>query len=1127
MANDKDKKKNQEIDGVDKTRIGAAGTPKPKRGDGVADLIAKQLNKDIKDSDAAKKKNIKYSKPKDGGYDPYHDRANNPMDHHGYYYGVGASGRTSGKPVRRRVRTGSQYELADVTASKGLSQLASERMLSGQSMGKSVQGALGERIGAVGTHIKRAFDPMMLLSKIPGIGKFAATAYGMSNKRKKEDITYATGYHVPEMEHEHHGHAAEPHAKTPSNLSNFKSRSTATKTGGDSLEMISLLKIIAKNTMATIGMARDTNVARQNISKLVNLAGGKAVGKADAHLLKEKELHEKTNVQTAKELHETSNSSDKIHEKTNVQTAKELHETSNSSDKIHEKTATSIDNNSTSLLKIIAKNTMATIGMARDTNVSRQNIMKLVSLKGGKATNKADIHMLKEHELSEKTNVQVSETMPSVAKLPKAGGKNQSPSGILEQIYELLSKRFDKEDKDKEIDHNFDEERDEKKLKEQEKLISAISQGKKIPDKETAQPEKEKKQGMFSKLKEGASGMSGVGKTLLAMAASLWIVSKALKNFADVSWGDVLKGVVAMGALVLVSNRIKKGESWKPLLALGAALWLTSEGLENFSKISFLDVAEGVATMYALVKIADKMGKSKPWKPLLALGAALWLTSEGLKNFSKVSFMDVIEGIGVIATLAATTKLMGKSQPWKPLLALGASLWLVSEALENFGKISFGEIATGIATLTALALTTKLIGKSTPWKPLLALGASLWLVSEALENFGQITWGEITKGLVTLTALALTTKLIDKVASWKPLLALGASLWLVSEALDNFGKISWGDIIKGTAALAGLAVVTKLIDETVGMKGVLVLGAMAASLWVLSKALQNFSEIKWADLGKAAVSLGVLTAAMFGLSMLAPELILGSAALAVMGGALWIFGKAMKAVVEPLDMFTTDIERLGKVDGMNLLKVAAGLGALSAAMIAFGAATAIAGLENLVGNLLSIGQDSPVDQLEKIGKAGPGILAAANGMEKLAKAMKAFGNIKVDDLSKLMDVVNDFPWIKATLFAAAGGVFTATTSNATMTGGDASKMQQQQTTASPASPTPSNIGARAASASNENRDLTGPASNASGGNTIINAPKTTNINGGGGKSSGGQTYTPVRNDDSVLARVQYQNVRPV
>jgi hypothetical protein len=1075
MADDKDKKKNQEIDGVDKTRIGAAGTPKPKRGDGVADLIAKQLNKDIKDSDAAKKKNIKYSKPKDGGYDPYHDRANNPMDHHGYYYGVGASGRTSGKPVRRRVRTGSQYELADVTASKGLSQLASERMLSGQSMGKSVQGALGERIGAVGTHIKRAFDPMMLLSKIPGIGKFAATAYGMSNKRKKEDITYATGYHVPEMEHEHLGHAAEPHAKTPSNRSNFKSRSTATKTGGDSLEMISLLKIIAKNTMATIGMARDTNVARQNISKLVNLAGGKAVGKADAHLLKEKELHEKTNVQTAKELHQTNNSSDKLHEKTNVQTAKELHQTNNSSDKLHEKTATTIDNSSSSLLKIIAKNTMATIGMARDTNVSRQNIMKLVSLKGGKATNKADIHMLKEHELSEKTNVQVSETMPSVAKLPKAGGKNQSPSGILEQIYELLSKRFDKEDKDKEIDHNFDEERDEKKLKEQEKLISAISQGKKIPDKETAQPEKEKKQGMFSKLKEGASGMSGVGKTLLAMAASLWIVSKALKNFADVSWGDVLKGVVAMGALVLVSNRIKKGESWKPLLALGAALWLTSEALENFSE---------------------------------------------------VSWFDVIKGVGTMAALAATTKLMGRSQPWKPLLALGASLWLVSEALENFGKISFGEIATGIATLAALALTTKLIGKSTPWKPLLALGASLWLVSEALENFGQITWGEITKGLVTLTALALTTKLIDKVASWKPLLALGASLWLVSEALENFGKISWGDIIKGTAALAGLAVVTKLIDETVGMKGVLVLGAMAASLWVLSKALQNFSEIKWADLGKAAVSLGVLTAAMFGLSMLAPELLIGSAALAVMGGALWIFGKAMKAVVEPLDMFTTDIERLGKVDGIKLLKVAAGLTALSAAMMLFGASQMVTGLENLVTNFLSLGQDSPVDQLEKIGKAGPGILAAANGMEKLAKAMKAFGDVKVDSLSKVMDVVKDFPWLKATIYAAAGGVFTATTKDATIVGGDGSKIQQQ-TTASPASPTPSNIGARAASASNENRDLTGPASNASGGNTIINAPKTTNINGGGGKSSGGQTYTPVRNDDSVLARVQYQNVRPV
>ena len=59
--------------------------------------------------------------------------------------------------------------------------------------------------------------------------------------------------------------------------------------GGFSSEGATFLKIIAKNSMSLPGMARDMNVLRQNVVKLVKLKGGKARGAADAYFLKEDE----------------------------------------------------------------------------------------------------------------------------------------------------------------------------------------------------------------------------------------------------------------------------------------------------------------------------------------------------------------------------------------------------------------------------------------------------------------------------------------------------------------------------------------------------------------------------------------------------------------------------------------------------------------------------------------------------------------------------------------------------------------------------------------------------------------------------------------------------------------------
>jgi hypothetical protein len=61
------------------------------------------------------------------------------------------------------------------------------------------------------------------------------------------------------------------------------------------------LKIIAKESMSLPGMARDVNVLRQNLQKLVKLWGGEKATKVDAHWLKTSQRAEKLDVEVEKE----------------------------------------------------------------------------------------------------------------------------------------------------------------------------------------------------------------------------------------------------------------------------------------------------------------------------------------------------------------------------------------------------------------------------------------------------------------------------------------------------------------------------------------------------------------------------------------------------------------------------------------------------------------------------------------------------------------------------------------------------------------------------------------------------------------------------------------------------------
>jgi hypothetical protein len=276
-----------------------------------------------------------------------------------------------------------------------------------------------------------------------------------------------------------------------------------------------------------------------------------------------------------------------------------------------------------------------------------------------------------------------------------------------------------------------------------------------------------------------------------------------------------------------------------------------------------------------------------------------------------------------------------------------------------------------------------------------------------------------------------------------------------------------GGIGRGLFQLAaGLVALTPAIPVI----GVLTIAAMGlgAALRLAAPAIEAFAPV----LMKIAEVVGtVFVAAIEKI----PEII-KSVGDAIMG----VIGAISDSIIGIIDAVTGSIERLADIDGGALFQVAGGLLALSGAMVAFGGAQALAGLGSLVGNLLTLGSDSPVEQLIKIGDRGEGIQQAATGMEKIGSAMGAFG--KID--KKSMEAINDFPWLKATAFVAAGGSMSVN-------------------------------GATVANASKQNADADAAASKPSGGNTaVVNAPVTTNNN------TSQIIKSPVRNQESSMSKYQ-------
>jgi hypothetical protein len=409
--------------------------------------------------------------------------------------------------------------------------------------------------------------------------------------------------------------------------------------------------------------------------------------------------------------------------------------------------------------------------------------------------------------------------------------------------------------------------------------------------------------------------------------------------------------------------------------------------------------------------------------------------------------------IGMMAATAAASKLLSGEDASKfgmSMMSIAGAVLLMTVALYAFDQmnVSVKSVALASVTMLALAAAVAIIGQGD--KDILkgaitmvVIVATMAIVPMVLELYKSVSGDDLLMPGLVLGALTGAVYAVGKsgptvLSGAAALVIMAGVVGLFPRIVQEYAGIDWADLGKPAAVLTGLTVAVAAL----GTSSVMVLagaGAMAivaASLWGISKALLDYQNISWEDLGKAAAVLTTLTVTVAAIGTASPVMLLGGAAMVVMAGGIWAIGKsvisltegmkasegldmgrASQAAGQVIDWAISTVTKFGEMSLGDMIKAKAGLWSIgqlgtTLASLAVGVAAISGGTYNEYavdkqGNVkvVAVHKLTPSD-FKNVGLAIDGIVSAIT--EPLAKFGEGGGlftdsdtELGIESLSKI------------------------------------------------------------------------------------------------------------------------------
>lgn len=491
--------------------------------------------------------------------------------------------------------------------------------------------------------------------------------------------------------------------------------------------------------------------------------------------------------------------------------------------------------------------------------------------------------------------------------------------------------------------------------------------------------------------------------SLIIFGAAIKILASACRDLSKLQWDELGRGLTGVGVLfaeIAVFLRVAKfnGKMLSTatgIVILAAAMKVLASACKDFGQMEWSEIGKGLAGIGGLLAelavFTNLAGNAKhvmsTGVALIAVGAAMKIFASAVKDFGQLQWDEIGRGLtamgGALAEVAIAVNLMPKNMIGigTGLVIVGGALEIIANCMSKFGGMQWEEIGRGLTVmggaLAELAISLNFMkGTLGGSAALLVASGALAVLAPVLSILGALSWEAIAKGLISIAgaftiigvAGAVLTPLVPTILALSGAFALigvgvltiGAGLLAAGTGLSalaiGFTALATAGAAGATAIVAALtvivtgiaglipAVLTKVGEGIIAICKVIAAGAPAIGEAVKAVVLTLIDVFvscvpQLAD-GALQLVVGVLAA----LVTYTPQIVdlAFKFLIGILEGIASNLPSLIKAGVDVLVAFFAGIvDALRGIDTGALLKGIAGIGLLSAIMLALSATASL------------------------------------------------------------------------------------------------------------------------------------------------------------------------------------------
>ena len=462
---------------------------------------------------------------------------------------------------------------------------------------------------------------------------------------------------------------------------------------------------------------------------------------------------------------------------------------------------------------------------------------------------------------------------------------------------------------------------------------------------------------------------------------------KCVSSIKEINFGKVFAVGVGAGMLAIT---YKMADGFKTLSKAVEAFSAPAKGVGKLLT-SFGSVFDSISA--SITKRTKAKNFETVSKGILNIALAIGVLAASLVVLSKVdedSLERAVITIGIMAaTLVGLSLALSKmdkfgdfSKPTVSILAIGASLLLVSEAMSKLNGMNPDQMKTNLlcitgilALLTTVALALSNFSKGPvdiagSGKTMLAMSVALLVMVRVIKQIDGLEASGITKGLTVIGLLGTFFAVMVKVSehagengkkAGSMLLKMSFALVIMVGVIKLAGKLEADEIVKGTIVVGVLGVLFKAIVKVSqyagehGAKAGSMILKISIALMAMVGVIKLISYISDDEISRGMsviIKMELMFAALIAVSNFAGEnaakagamLLMMSGALVVLTGVLFVLSKiepdglgralAAVSVLELLFAGLIAVTKYAKDCKNNLVVMTVAIGLLAGAIVA-------------------------------------------------------------------------------------------------------------------------------------------------------------------------------------------------